>query len=296
MIAGAPGPGLRRSLAREVGVSGVALHGGQPARARLRPAPVGSGRVFTWGDRPPLLAHIDAVEAGAYATLLAGQGWRLRTVEHLLAACAALDIDDVEIAVDGDELPVLDGSAGPWLRALLEAGPVDRPGARPLAQVRQPVTVGGPGRWARLSPGPGLVIAISTRFSHPALGLQHLEIAIDGPRFAKQIADARTFGFLHEVEALRARGLVRGGSLDNAVVYGPDGPINPGGLRWPDEVVRHKLLDVLGDLALLGHPLEGRVEAECPGHSLTHALLRAAIAQPGALEIAPPLSRTPPSG
>jgi UDP-3-O-[3-hydroxymyristoyl] N-acetylglucosamine deacetylase len=268
----------RRTIGRAVSVAGIGLHGGQPVQVELRPAAPGAGRRFTQAGRSPIPATLAHVCDAHLATRLAGDGWTVRTVEHLLAAAFALDIDDLEIQVIGDELPILDGSAQGWLAALDRAGRVEQPGRPTRFRVRAPVTVRDGERWARLEPHDGLELQAEVCFDHPAVGQQ--QVAFDGTAdaFRRDIAPARTFGFETDIAALQAAGLARGGSLDNAVVFGEDGPLNPGGLRFSDEPARHKLLDLCGDLALLGGRLCGRLTTSRPGHALTHGLLRAAIA------------------
>jgi len=267
----------RRTIGRAVSVAGIGLHGGQSVRVELRPAAPGACRAFTQAGRSPIPATLDRVCDAHLATRLAGDGWTVRTVEHLLAAAFALDIDDLEVEVIGDELPVLDGSAQGWLEALDRAGLVDGAGRPDQFRVSAPVLVRDGDRWARLEPHDGLDLHAEVCFDHPAVG--HHRVHFDGTAaaFRRDIAPARTFGFAPDVAALRAAGLARGGSLDNAVVFGDDGPLNPSGLRFPDEPARHKMLDLCGDLALLGARLRGRLTTTRPGHALTHALLRAAV-------------------
>ena len=272
-----PGP-RRRSIARAVGLSGVALHGGQSVSVELRPAPPGAGRFFSQAGRAPIPALLDHVVSAHFATTLAADGWSVRTVEHLLSAAAGLDVDDLEVAVVGDELPALDGSAGPWVAALDRAGIVETAGSPDWIRVTAPVRVTDGGRSARLAPGSGCALDLSIAFAHPGIGDQRLRGDVDRNFYRAHLAEARTFGFFAEVEAMRAAGLARGGSLDNAVVFDDSGVKNPGGLRWSDEPVRHKALDLIGDLALLGARFEGEVSTTRPGHRLTHELLRRARA------------------
>lgn len=276
----------QRSLGRVVVCEGVGVHTGLPARVELRPAPEHSGLRVLRADLPaarPIAVHVRNVVDSRLATVLGGPGWRLMTVEHLLAALVALEVDNAEIAVFGPELPVLDGSAAPWVRLIHEAGLVDQPAPRRVIMLKRPLSVEDGPRRARLIPAPTLQLRAEIQFEHPAIGRQTLDL--ERAAFEVEIAPARTFGFLHEVEAMRAAGLGLGGSLDNAVVFGPEGPLNPEGLRWPDEPVRHKLLDMMGDLALVGAPLCARFEAERPGHALSARLVHALLATPDAWEL-----------
>lgn len=269
-------------------VAGVGLHSGAPTRVELRPSAPGSGRRFTFSGGGGLAARLEAVEDTQFATTLASPGpdgasQRVRTVEHLLAALVGQGLDDVEIAVEGGEIPALDGSAGPWVELLGEAGAAASAVPRQVMVVEAPVEVRLGGRWARLSPAPCLCLDLRVDYDHVAIGTQHIRVAFDGPEvFSREIAWARTFGFLRDVDALRAAGLARGASLENVVVYGSDGVLNPGGLRASDEPVRHKALDLLGDLALLGCPLRGQLETDLPGHTLSRALMEALLREPKA--------------
>lgn len=265
---------------------GTGVHSGRPCRAWLEPAGPDHGLRLVRADHPgarPVLVDVRAVLDSRLATVLGADGWRVSTVEHLLAALRALGVDNALIAVDGPEIPVLDGSALPWVALIRDTGLIEQDAPRKTLVLRREIAVSDGARTARLSPGPGLRLEASIDYPHPAIGRQQL--ALDATDFATDIAPARTYGFLHEVEAMRAAGLGLGGSLDNAVVYGPDGPLNPGGLRFPDEPVRHKLLDMTGDLALAGIPIQGHFSAHLPGHALNARLVRALLDAPDAWEI-----------
>ena len=270
----------RTTLRSSVRVTGQGLHTGDRVAAELRPAKPGTGRVFRAAGQTPILASIDAVVDTTLATTLGNGRWSVATVEHLLAAAYALQIDDVEVWVEGAELPILDGSAAPWVAAIEEVGAVEHGGARTWLRPSVSVSHAHGARRIDLCPDalPGLLLAVTVDFPHPFIGRQQVQARV-GPRAGgsdfKQVCGARTFGFAEEAEALRARGLARGGSLDNALVFGPDGPLNPGGMTTPDEPARHKLLDLVGDVALLGSYLEGRLAAQRPGHAFTVAALRA---------------------
>lgn len=272
-----------RAIAR---CEGVGVHCGLPVSVELRPAPEDHGLRLLRADHPgarPVPVDVRAVVDSRLATVIGGEGWRVSTVEHLLSALLGLGVDNAEIAVFGPELPVLDGSAAPFVRLILGTGLLEQGRPRRLLALRAPVEVALGDRRARLLPAERLALAARVDFAHPAIGEQSL--SVNAEDFEVELAWARTFGFLHEVEAMRAAGLGLGGSLENAVVFGPEGPLNPDGLRAPDEPVRHKLLDMMGDLALIGLPVLARFEAERPGHALSAALIRTLLDQPRSWEI-----------
>jgi UDP-3-O-[3-hydroxymyristoyl] N-acetylglucosamine deacetylase len=274
------------TLARAAECRGVGLHTGKPASVTLLPAPAGHGVRFVRRDlpsAPQLPATLDQVGATHLATSLGSGDHAVGTVEHLLAALYAAGIDNLLIQSDGPELPILDGSARPWCRLIDETGRLEQASAAALTRVVRPVEVRSGERSVRLSPCSELVIDARVTFDHPRIGTQRLEFRLAD--FRDELSWARTFGFLDQVEALREAGYARGGSLDNAVVFTPEGGVlNPEGLRAPDEPLRHKLLDMVGDLALLGTRLHARVEADRPGHGMTLAVLRALQADPAAFE------------
>ena len=277
----------RRTLRREVGCTGIGLHSGRPVRLRLLPAPAQHGIRFARTDVgveiPATLAHVGEQD---HATTLSRDGVSIGTVEHLLAALAGLGVDDARVEVDGPEVPVLDGSAAPFVILLHEAG------LRPLAvprlhiRVKEPVAVVHGGKSARLTPADHFEIDYSIGFDHPLLRHQAVSVRVTPRSFTEQVAPARTFGFLREVEMLRKSGLALGGSLENAVVIGETGVLN-NKLRFEDEFVRHKVLDAVGDLALLGFPLLGRLEATRAGHALHTAVAQKLLATPEAYDIVP---------
>lgn len=280
----------RRTLRREVACTGIGLHSGRPVRLRLLPAPAEHGIRFARTDVdveiPATLPHIGSQD---HATTLSRDGVSVATVEHLLAALAGLGVDDVRVEVDGPEVPVLDGSAAPFVILLHEAG------LRPLAvprlhiRVRETVEVVHGAKSARLVPADHFEVSYAIGFDHPLLRHQEVAIRVTPRTFTEAIAPARTFGFLREVEMLRKSGLALGGSLENAVVIGETGVLN-NKLRFEDEFVRHKILDAVGDLALIGRPLLGRLEATKAGHALHAAVARKLLATPGAWELAPAAS------
>lgn len=277
----------RRTLRREVACTGIGLHSGRPVRLRLVPAPAEHGVRFVRTDVdveiPATLSHIGSQD---HATTLNRDGVSIGTVEHLLAALFGLGIDDVRVEVDGPEVPVLDGSAAPFVILLHEAGLRPLAVPRQLLRVVRPVEVVHGAKFARLLPSDHFEVGYTIGFDHPLLRHQSLALRVTPRSFSEQIAPARTFGFLREVELLRKSGLALGGSLENAVVIGETGVLN-NKLRFDDEFVRHKMLDAIGDLALLGHPLLGRLEATRAGHALHAAVAKRLLATPGAFELLP---------
>jgi UDP-3-O-[3-hydroxymyristoyl] N-acetylglucosamine deacetylase len=254
----------------------MGLHSGRPVQLTLHPARANSGIVFrgTGVDGVEIPARPAYVSSTAQATTLARGEFCVSTVEHLMAALYASDIDNVGVEVDGPEVPVMDGSAESLVRLIRSAGVFLQQEPRRVLRVERVVEVREGGRWIRVSPGSGLRISYAVDFDHPAIRRQELSIPRMAPEvFRRELARARTFGFLDDVHRLWRDGLARGGSLGNTVVLDAERVLNPEGLRWPDEFVRHKVLDLLGDLALLGMQIEGHVEVECGGHALHQALV-----------------------
>ena len=278
----------QHTLRSPVQVRGIGLHGGQKVSVRLLPAPPDTGLIFTAADQPdiaPLPARYDQVLDTCLATTLGNSQWKVSTVEHLLAALLTEGIDNTTIEVDGEEIPVLDGSAAPWVEKIREAGRTCQETPRRTLVITTPIEVIDGNREARLLPSAGLEVAATIVFEHPGIGQQQLDLRLHNGTFGHELAWARTFGFLAEVEAMHRMGLALGGGLDNAVIYDQEGVLNPGGLRGPDEAVRHKLLDMIGDLALAGIAVQGRFEAIRPGHALNQALVRALFESPQSWEI-----------
>ena len=279
--------GYRRTLRREVACTGIGLHSGRPVRLRLRPAPAEHGIRFLRADVgveiPATLQYLGGQD---HATTLTRDGVSIGTIEHLLAALGGLGIDDVLVEVDGPEVPVLDGSAAPFVMLLHEAG------LRPLAvprlyvKVLEPVEVVRGAKSVRLLPADHFEVAYTIGFDHPLLRHQSFSLRLTPRAFTEAISSARTFGFLRDVEMLRKSGLALGGSLENAVVIGETGVLN-NKLRFADEFVRHKILDAVGDLTLLTRPLLGRLEATRAGHALHAAVAQKLLAIPSAWELVP---------
>jgi UDP-3-O-[3-hydroxymyristoyl] N-acetylglucosamine deacetylase len=265
------------TLRTSVSIEGVGVHSGHPVRAYFRPAPPGHGLVFTRRDHPGSVipARLTSAATFDYATTLTAGGVSIGTVEHLLSAAAGEGLDNCSIEIDGPEVPILDGSALPFVRLFHAAG-FERQDARvrPIALDR-PVAVSREDKSISFEPdGPGLTITYEIDFPHPVVGRQSLTLPVRPEEYSARIAPARTFGFARDVEAMRARGLARGGSLHNAVVLDDTGVLS-GPLRFRDEFVRHKILDLVGDLALLGRPLSGHIHARKAGHALHIEFARA---------------------
>lgn len=291
-------PGVRarqRTLLKPIGCAGVGLHSGARVEMELSPAPEESGIVFYRRDvGVEVPARFTAVADTRLATRLAAPGFpeiRVDTVEHLLAALAALGVDNARISLDGPEVPALDGSASPFVFLLDCAGLADQAVPRREITILRPVRHAEGEAFVELLPAtvPGLTMEVSIDFTEPAIGRQALSLQLTEANFRREIALARTFTTTSAIAGLRAAGLARGGSLDNAVVVENARILNPAGLRMPDEFVRHKLLDAVGDLSLAGLSIHGRFRAHRSGHTLHRRLLEALFASPDAYRIGPAL-------
>lgn len=264
----------QQTIRKQVGIEGVGLHSGKIARVTLLPAPPDAGIVFrvrSTGERIP--ASAESVVNSHYATTVGANGARIQTVEHLMAAAAGLGIDNLDIEVDGPEIPALDGSAKPFVTLLGSAGRVQQSARRRPLTLPCPLRVGSGGRWMQIVPSDTFRVSYTLDNDHPAIGTQVLSWAPTERSFVEEFAPARTYGFLRDLGLMRKNGLARGGSLDNAIVLGNRGALN--GLRYRDEFVRHKILDLLGDLALLGRPIRAHVIARNGGHALNLELVLA---------------------
>jgi UDP-3-O-[3-hydroxymyristoyl] N-acetylglucosamine deacetylase len=279
----------QRTLRSLVSASGVGLHTGQKVRITLRPAPIDTGIVFR---RVDLQAPVDIParaelvgEARLASTLVKGEV-RVHTVEHLMSALGGLGVDNAYVDLDAPELPIMDGSASPFVLLIQQAGIEEQAAAKKFLRVTRRVEVKDGDKWARFDPYEGYRLSFSIEFRHPVIERSTQSVTVDFAEtsYLKEIARARTFGFMHEVEDLRDSGLALGGGLDNAVVLDEYRVLNAEGLRFADEFIRHKLLDAIGDLYLLGHPLLGAFTAHKSGHALNNRLLRAALADGAALE------------
>ena len=277
--------------------AGIELHGGRHTRIAMRPAPVGTGLVFIRTDITDRDNHIpvraDAVTGVTNCTTLSNAaGVQVSTIEHLLAALAASGIDNLYIDIDGEELPALDGSAEPFLKLIEQVGIARQAAPRRYIKVLKTIEVGNGDGFARIEPCERLELDVTIDFDDKAIGRQRVEIVPNVRDFRDRLASARTYARLHEDAALQAQGLSKGGSLDNAVVVDGDKVLNPEGLRFADEFVRHKALDLLGDL-YLGGPILARVTTLKGGHGLNHDLLMALYADPEAWRFTTLAARTP---
>ncbi|MGE0253267.1 MAG: UDP-3-O-acyl-N-acetylglucosamine deacetylase [Alphaproteobacteria bacterium] len=283
----AGGTGRQQTLRHAISCSGTGLHSGAAVRMTLLPAAPDSGIVFRrsdLGDAAPLVpATIDHVIDDRLCTTVGFRGGpSVATIEHLMAALRGMGVDNAEIVIDGPEVPVMDGSAAPFVFLLECAGLAAQSAPRRAIEVLRPVRVAKDGAEATLVPGAGFSAGCEIEFASQAIGRQRLTVSLVNGTFKNDIARARTFGFAHEVDRLRAAGLARGGSLDNAVVVAGDRVLNDDGLRWTDEFVRHKILDSIGDLYLAGAPIVGRFHGYRSGHALNHLLVRTLLADRGA--------------
>lgn len=283
---------VQHTLADAARFEGIGLHTGAKVRMEVAPAGVDTGIRFVVAQADGSTRTIEAVPEHvvdtAYATSLGSDGVVVQTVEHVLAALAGLGIDNAEVRLSAAEVPIMDGSADAFVHGLLDAGIVPQAAPRAYIRVTAPIRVAeGTDKWLELGPGdaPTLAVALEIQFDHAAVGTQRTRYVQSPKAFARLLSRARTFGFLREVEAMRRAGLARGGSLDSAVVIGDEGVMNPDGLRYPDEPVRHKVLDLIGDLALLGRPLWATATAHRSGHTLHARAVRALIAHPECWEV-----------
>lgn len=265
----------------------MGLHSGVPVSIRLRPAPVSTGIVFvrTDLDNFAIPASWRNVARVSYATSLMRQGVLISTTEHLLSVFYSMGIDNVIVEIDNLEVPIIDGSGQPFVEMIQESGIRHYRRKRRYFRIRRPLTVEDHGKRISIVPDETFRLTCDVSFDHPLVGRQKLDLEVTPETYAAHIAPARTFGFEHELDKMRDMGLIRGASLENAVCFARDGVLNPGGLRFPDECCRHKALDLIGDLALLGRPLIGHVIAERAGHAMHVALVSRIMADPTLYEI-----------
>ncbi|HEX4196357.1 MAG TPA: UDP-3-O-acyl-N-acetylglucosamine deacetylase [Caulobacteraceae bacterium] len=277
---------FQHTLRAPVAFEGVGLHSGQVMSCVLRPAAAGAGISFIRTDlagdnRIP--ARAEAVTRTQLGTVIGNAaGAEVSTIEHLMSAFAALGVDNAVVELDGPELPIMDGSAGPFVELIDRAGLKRQDAPRRYIEILEPIEAVDGDKSAALVPADQFEMAFEIDFKSAAIGGQRIDMVLDEAAFREGVAESRTFGFLHEVEALRKAGLARGGSMDNCLVIDGDELMNPEGLRSTDEFVRHKALDALGDLYLLGAPIIGRFEGVLAGHTLNNALARALLARPEA--------------
>jgi UDP-3-O-[3-hydroxymyristoyl] N-acetylglucosamine deacetylase len=266
---------------------GVGLHSGVPVSIRIRPAPAGTGIIFirTDLDNFEIPASWEHVARVSYATSLMRQGVLISTTEHLLSVLYSLGIDNAYIDIDNLEVPILDGSGEPFVKLIAGAGIRKYRKRRKYLRIKRPVAVEAQGKRISILPCDRFLLSCDIFFDHPKVGRQTMDIEVTPERYASAIAPARTFGFAWELEQMRNMGLIRGASLENAVCFDRDSVMNPEGLRFEDECCRHKILDLIGDLALVGKPLLGHVIAERAGHAMHAALVAKIMSDPTLYEI-----------
>jgi UDP-3-O-[3-hydroxymyristoyl] N-acetylglucosamine deacetylase len=280
----------QHTLAGPAIFAGVGVHTGAHMRVSVRPAPAGSGIVFVRTDVKDRDNRVPATGEAVVKTQLGtvignAAGVTVATIEHLMAAFAALGVDNAVVELDGPEVPIMDGSAEPFVQIIDHAGRRRQDAARGFIEILETIEVVDGDKRASLSPANQFELAFEIAFENHSIGRQRVDFAVDEKCFREELADCRTFGFLAEVEALRAIGLARGGSLENCIVIDGGRVLNPEGLRRPDEFVRHKALDAVGDLYVLGAPVIGRFEGIYAGHGLNNALVRALLARPAAWRV-----------
>ncbi len=275
------------TIAKPVKISGVGLHTGVDVNLRLRPAPENTGYIFvrTDLDNFEIPASVEYVSHCSYATTLMRRGVLLSTCEHLLSALRGSGMDNCFIELDNIEIPILDGSSEDWIGLIEKAGIKDLNAPKRTLKVLKTVEFEEEGRKMSIEPSDKFEIECVIDFKHPFINRQTFHFVMENGSFGKQIASARTFGFTHEIEMLRKANLALGGSLDNAIVLTPDGMLNETPLRFDDEFVRHKILDIIGDVALLGMPVQGKIIAEKSGHAVHAALMSKLLRTENAWEI-----------
>jgi UDP-3-O-[3-hydroxymyristoyl] N-acetylglucosamine deacetylase len=280
----------QRTLKSAIKTTGVGVHTGARVDLALRPAPADTGIVFNRTDLPQPVA-IPALAANVGDTRLSSTlkhgGISISTVEHLMSALAGVGIDNLFVDVSGPEIPIMDGSAAPFVFLLQSAGIEEQSGAKRYVRVLSTVEVADGDKWARFEPFNGFKLDFTIDFPHPVFGSENRQVVVDFAEnsYAKEVSRARTFGFMQDVEAMRAAGLGLGGSLQNAIVLDEFKVLNSEGLRYDNEFVRHKVLDAIGDIYMLGHPLIGQYTAYKSGHGMNNLLARTLLARPDAFEI-----------
>jgi UDP-3-O-[3-hydroxymyristoyl] N-acetylglucosamine deacetylase len=285
---------LQRTVKQEVSFEGIGLHTGRNSSVCLKPAPRDTGILFVRKDKDSLIkASVNAVTDTAFATTIGYNGAKIRTVEHILAALAGLGIDNTFIEVNGPEIPILDGSSVGLTHLILEAGIAKQSKKRPFIRITTPILLSDGHAEIAALPYEGRRITYRIQFHHHFLGEQKLSIDLTEENFVVEIAPARTFGFLKDVEYLKANGFARGGSFDNAIILGDKGIMNSTALRFKDEFVRHKILDLIGDLSLLGFPIHGHIIANKSGHTTNLKFLKKLLSCPEYWELESELSQQP---
>ena len=277
---------LQRTLAKSVSVTGVGLHSGERVALTLHPAEENSGISFRRTDLSGEMGEV--IQLNPYlindtrlsSTIVTDKGVRIGTIEHIMSALSAYGIDNALIELNAPEIPIMDGSSLPFIYLLQDAGVVDQKAQKRFLKILKPIEIKETGKWVRFTPYDGFKVRLTIDFDHPVFnrGGTTFEIDFAGQNYVEEIARARTFGFMQEVEMMRSHGLGLGGNLSNAVVIADNDVLNPDGLRYPDEFVRHKILDAIGDLYIVGHPIIGAFEGFKSGHAINNALLRKVLA------------------
>ncbi len=280
----------QRTLKNVIKATGVGLHTGEKIYLTLRPAPVNTGVVFRRVDLDEpveIPARPENVGSTTLSTTLEKDGVRISTVEHLLSALAGLGIDNVYVELSAPEVPIMDGSAGPFVFLIQSAGIDEQGAAKQFIRIKRSVVVEDGDKWARFDPFEGFKVSFTIDFNHPAIRSRNQQVVLDfsTTSFVKEVSRARTFGFMSELEYLQEQNLALGGSPDNAIVLDDYRVLNEEGLRYDDEFVKHKILDAIGDLYLMGHSLIGAYSAYKSGHALNNRLLQALLAEQGAWEL-----------
>jgi len=275
------------TLQRPAEASGIGLHSGVPVSIRILPAPPSTGIVFlrTDLDNFPVPASWRYVARVSYATSLMRQGVLISTVEHLLSVFYSMGVDNAYVEIDNLEVPILDGSGRPYVELLRAAGLKSYRRRKRFLRIRRPVTVEAGTKRISILPSDRFLLTCDVFYDHPMIGRQALDMEVTPERYAEEIAPARTFGFAHELDQMRNMGLIRGAALENAICFDRETVRNAGGLRFPDECCRHKALDLIGDLALIGKPLLGHVIAERAGHAMHTALVARIMSDPSLYEM-----------
>lgn len=275
---------LQKTIRNSVQVQGVGIHSGQSSTLSFKPAPANTGVYFIRSDlpgRPFLKVSAKNVQAVSYQTTLGGPIFQVATIEHCVSALSALRIDNIYIELDGPEIPICDGSAKCFLEALLSGELIELNEPRKYCYITEPISYIEGDKSAYVLPYHGLRLSVSIDFAHPLIGRQYLDVEVNEQTFVREIASARTFGFLKDVDTLKAAGLGKGGSLENCIVLDDNKIMNTEGLRFNDEFVRHKALDALGDLVTLEMPLMGHVVLNKAGHDIMNKLIKKIVETPG---------------
>ena len=285
---------LQRTLKQKVSFEGIGLHTGRYSKVHLKPAPRDTGIIFIRTDKElAIKASIGSVTDTAFSTTLGYNGIKIRTVEHILAVLAGLGIDNLIIEVNGPEIPILDGSSMELTSLILKGGIAKQSKKRPYIRITNPVVLTDGHAEIAAFPHNGIHITYRIHFNHYLLGEQNLSLELTEESFAMEIAPARTFGFLKDVEYLKAQGFARGGSFDNAIILGESGILNSSGLRFKDEFVRHKILDLIGDLSLSGFPIYGHIIANKSGHTTNMKFLKKLLSHPDYWELVSEVDQQP---